>query len=201
MPFPRQHQHSWQTGDDMNAYPLLSLTQTWLTTFQLSSDPCFFFSNEIENCTITSFETHPRLGPQSRESLTPQWCYDLSATVHIALNAVLEPACTGGDVRPLWDDVPAPEARSSSFVAFSFFSVDEVPVPVNILYIDFSKVLYFAPNSHFHTVWFYFVLSCGCRGFKANLSWDSPVCLLYMGFMWLLIVSGMWNYIFYFHFF
>lgn len=158
-------------------------------------------------CTVTSFETVTRLERSQLEPFVPQWCYDISVSVHIAINAVLEPACTRGDVQPLWEDVPAESTRipfGSIFIFYGYCRWSSCFCKYSVHELFYSFILSIA---NCHTVWFdLFLPRLRLRtfgGLKPIVPARLPllplqVCLLYV---WLRIVSGTWqliNFLFFF---
>lgn len=167
---------------------------------------CFGLQKGI--CTNTSAT---RLESSQLEPSVPQWCYDISVSVHMAIDAVLEAACARGDVRPLWEDVPAESTRIPFGSILIFYgscrgSSRFCKYSVHELFYSFIRSI---ANGHVHTVWFDFFLSRlrlrTFGGLKPIVPARPPlpplqVCLLYVGVVWLRILSGTWRLLFNFLF-
>lgn len=199
------------------------MTDVWLTPYsvwQKSSDSswsgCFeillfvkvpfcFGLHRKGICTITSFETSTRLEASQLEPFVPQWCYDISVSVHMAINAVLEAACTRGDVQPLWEDVRAESTRipfGSIFIFYGYCRGSSCfcKYSVHELFYSFIRSIV---NCHVHT-FDLFLSRLRLRtfgGLKPIVPARPPllplqVSLLCVGFVWLRILSGTWWFIF-----
>lgn len=174
---------AWQTRGSLLPHSL-TLTKTsdsspscCLEILVFVNVPFCFGLHREGICTVTSFDTATRLEWSQPEPFVPQWCYDISVSVHI--NAVLEAACTRGDVQPLWEDVPAQSTRipfGSIFIFYAYCRWGSCFCKYSVHELFYSFILSIA-NCRVNTVWFYFFpllpASAEVRGVKANCSWEA----------------------------
>lgn len=156
--------------------------------------PFLFVLDYIGKEFVQSLPSRPLRGSSGHNSSRP--CHSGATTFQFlyisTINAVLEPACTRGDVRPLWEDAPAESTRipfGSILIFYGDCRWSSCFCKYSVHELFYSFILSIA-NCHVYTVWFYFFLSRlrprTFGGLKPTAPARPPllplqVCLLYVG--------------------